>query len=541
MKEYYEGYVKSQYEDIAVKFNVIRAVEARYIKQTEQSDMDNDLIEALVPMEDIADIHDYFEQRPFISPRERELPSFQRALAVYRLDQYRIGRDYTYQVFFQIDLALRRCYRSRAKVVLEKTETIDKNSTLVRDCEYLIIEDLATDGVSVIGISGGGKSITASAASYRNPQVIYHTKKNSRKIQLVYIKVECPPDGNLGTFYKNCLTAMEKATGIKITLKNKNKVTKAELEDDFVARADRWNLGMVIIEEIQQLRTESISTLKHFLKLSNDLKVPFIFIGTYQAFKNLSKAGFRIGRRLGAEIIARRYEKDISWDKMLNELWTYQWLKEPVPLTPELNMTFYVETAGIIDRVIKLFEALQVEAIMQESESVNDITPAFIQKVSAKYFSSTRDMLVKLSTGNVKSIMHVEDIFDKNIDKQALLDVRDEIERLNAAKVITDENRIQEKRDTDELCHNIIENLGIMYEDRFSIESIQKVLDYLKRKYKRAFTSQKETKLNSEVIELLLDPDKMTMKPKKVRDDDLENYNPQNLGTILDKSTMNQG
>ena len=92
MKEYYEGFVKSQYEDIAIKFNTIRSVEARYIKQTEPSDMDNDLIEALVPMEDIVDIHDYFEQRPFISPRERELRPWQRALDLTNIELVEIIR-----------------------------------------------------------------------------------------------------------------------------------------------------------------------------------------------------------------------------------------------------------------------------------------------------------------------------------------------------------------------------------------------------------------------------------------------------------------
>lgn len=41
---------------------------------------------------------------------------------------------------------------------------------------------------------------------------------------------------------------------------------------------------------------------------------------------------------------------------MIQELWQFQWLKEYIPLTQELNDVFYNETAGIIDRVITLLK-----------------------------------------------------------------------------------------------------------------------------------------------------------------------------------------
>ncbi len=533
MKEYFTGFEKSQYEDIAVKFNCIKSVEARYLHQTEPSDVGNDLIEALIPLGSEQDSINDFEKRPYISPHERKLSPIIRSQAVFRLDEYRIGRDYTHLINQEIDITLKRCYRARIKCKLNNIEIIDKSNNLVRDCEYRKIEDKKTIGFSVIGISGGGKSIAISAAMYRYPQVIYHTKENSRGIQLVYIKIECPPDRSTISLYSACLTAMEEATGIEIPQAHKSRPTPAEQERLFKAMALRWNLGMIVIEEIQQISSKRISTLQQFLTLSNDLKIPLVFVGTYKVLKNISNSGLRIGRRLGEEVPVQRYEKDILWDDMLDELWNFQWLKEYIPLTQELNDVFYIETAGIIDRVISLFEAVQLTAISLGEETSEYITPDFIRKVSEKYFSTTRDTLVKLSTGKIKDIMKVDDIFDKRIDKQALINLQDEINKKYTVDIITDTTRKNENYNQDLLCNNVVTNIRSMLGDKFSLQEIEKVLMYLKKKYKKAFATIQETKINAETIELLLNPDKMKSK-KPSNKTALDNYSPPRLGDELD-------
>lgn len=533
MKEYFENFEISQYEDIAVKFDCIKYVEARCIHQTEPSDIGNELIEALIPLRSQQDSLDDFEKRPYISSHERMLSSKVRSQAVFRLDEYRIGRDYTHLINQAIDITIKRCYRARKKFNLNQIEIIDKNINLVRDCEYRKIEDKKTTGFSIIGISGGGKSTAISAALYRYPQVIYHTKENSRGIQLVYIKVECPPDRSSISFYSSCLTAMEEATGIEIPQAHKSGMKPAEIERLFKAIALRWNLGMIVIEEIQQISSKRISTLQQFLTLTNDLKVPLVFVGTYKVLKNISNSGLRIGRRLGDIIPVQRFEKNILWDDMLEELWNFQWLKEYIPLTKELNETFYIETAGVIDRVISLFEAIQLAAILLDEETVEYMNADFIRKISEKNFSTTRDILVKLSTGKIQDIIKYDDIFDKSIDKHALINLQDEINRKYTEKIITDKSRQNEKFNQDSLRNNIITNIQILLGDKFILQDIEKVLTYLQKKYKKAFSTIAETKMNAETIELLLNPDKMKSKHARYKTL-LDDYNPPTLGDTLD-------
>ena len=517
MKQYYNDFNKTQYEDITLKFDCVKSVEARYIKQTEPMDMGNDLIEALIPIKSYEDSLESFEFRPVKSPTDRKLLPQNRALAILRLDYYRIGRDYTHLIDREIEIALRRCYRARKKFNLDKIKILDDTGKYFADCEYKKIEGQKTQGFTIIGISGGGKTTSLSSSLYNYPQVIYHADENSRCLQLVYIKVECPPDGSIKSFYDSCLDAMESAVGRKIEV-NKAKMTINEKERLFKKLALRWNLGMIVIEEIQQLSIKREDTMNQFLTLANDTQIPIVYVGTNKALKRIFGIDFRLARRLGNEIVVKRYEKDLLWDDMLEELWEYQWLSEYIPLTQELNDVFYRESAGIIDRVINLFEAIQLDAIFQGNESVKDITPEYVEKVSIKYFPTTRNVLVGLSTGT-NSIETWDDIYDRKIDKRTVEEISNELDRKYAMEILLDAKRKVENITLDSLRNNIITNISVMFGDRYSVDNIEKVFIYLKNKYKQKLLNMDETKINGMVLDLLINPELMKKKPKKSEED----------------------
>ena len=513
MKQYYDDYSKTQYEDLTLKFDCVKGVEARYIKQTEPMDMGNDLIEALIPIKSYENSLESFEFRPVKFPTDRKLPPQNRALAILRLDYYRIGRDYTHLIDREIEIALRRCYRARKKFNLDKIKILDDTGKYFTDCEYKKIEGQKTQGFTIIGISGGGKTTSLSSSLYNYPQVIYHTDENSRCIQLVYIKVECPPDGSINSFYDSCLEAMESAIGRKIEM-NKAKMKISEKEKLFKKLALRWNLGMIVIEEIQQLSIKREDTMNQFLTLANDTLIPIVYVGTNKALKRIFGIDFRLARRLGNEIVVKRYEKDLLWDDMLEELWEYQWLIEYIPLTQELNNVFYRESAGIIDRVINLYEAVQLDAILQGKESIHDITPEYVEKVSKKYFPTTRDVLVGLSDGK-SSIEKWDDIYDRKIDKRTVEEISNELERKYAMGLLLNTQRKEENMTLDSLRNNIITNISVMFGDKYPAGDIEKVFIYLKNKHKQKILNMEETKINGMILDLLINPEQMKKKPKK--------------------------
>lgn len=512
MKQYFDNFEKTQYEDIAYKFDCVKEVEARYIRQSEPMDIGNDLIEALIPVKSDEESFNDFEYRPYISSHERTLSPEKRALAILRLDYYRIGRDYTHLIDREIEIALRRCYRARRKFNLDKIKTLDDTGRYFTDCEYKKVEGQKTQGFTVIGISGGGKTTTLSSSLYNYPQVIHHTDKNSRCIQIVYIKVECPPDGSLKNFYNSCLDALCNAAGRELH-ENKYRMTIGEKELLFKKLALRWNLGMIVIEEIQQLSIKREDTMNQFLTLANDTQIPIVYVGTFKALNRIFGIDFRLARRLGNEIIVRRYEKDELWDDMLEELWQFQWLKEYIPLTKELSDVFYLETAGIIDRVINLFEAMQLDAILQTTENIKDITPAYISKVSKKYFSTTREVLYNLSSGKA-NINNWDDIYDRKTDKNTVMEISNELERRRATALILDNNRKKNYLNSDSLRNNIITDISLIFGDKYPQKDIEKAYEYLRKRHKNNLIQIDESKINGMIMDLLINPEQMNKKPK---------------------------
>jgi hypothetical protein len=513
MKDYYVNFQKTQYEDISIKFDCIKSVEARYIKQSDPMDQGNDLIEALIPLKNYEDSLNSFERRPYISSHERNYSSEDRMIFIHRLDYYRISRDYIPLIDMEIGISLRRCYRARKKFNLDKIKTLDETGKYFTDCEYKKIEGEKTQGFTIIGISGGGKTTAHTSLFYNYPQTIIHTDENSRCMQIVYIKVECPADGSLKSFYNSCLDAMANAVGKEIDI-NKDKMTIGEKERLFKKLALRWNLGIIVIEEIQQLSIKRQETMNQFLTLANDTQIPMVFVGTYKAVNEVFGGNLRLTRRLGNEIRIDRYMKGPLWDDMIHEIWEYQWLKEYIPLTQELKDVFYDESAGVIDRVINLFEAVQLDAILVEKESEKYITSDYIRYVSIKYFPTTRDVLYGLSTGTYTEEKW-DDIYDKKVDKDSVQAIANQLEQVKVAGLILDESRKKENLTMTSLRNNIITNIIIFLKDKYSIVDIEKAFDYLIKKHKKKLVDMDETLINGMILDLLANPDKMNRKPQK--------------------------
>lgn len=354
-------------------------------------DAENKLIAALPPVRSEADYLEAFEKIPFINENDRLSPAKERVLMVSQLGDYRIGREFGYVVDWRIAEALRKGYRLSAERDTRKS---------FPDVYYRKIEGDTTAFV-LIGPSGVGKTTVLNESLSYYPQVIEHQVKDGRMEQVVYLKVECPPGGSVKTFYDYIMDEFEKVLDYEI--KDKEKFKTADQKERLIKHlAIRWNLGVLIIDEIQNLLVDKNHNLMNqFLTLSNELKVPIIYVGTDRILEYFKTSEFFMKRRLGVEIHAKAYKKDMLWNSFLEDVWNYQWMKEFVPLTDELNEIFYSETGGIINRVIELFGAAQREAIMTGKDTKERFTPAFIEYISKKFFSMSRESLKNLTTPQI--------------------------------------------------------------------------------------------------------------------------------------------
>lgn len=496
-KTYYNQFSRTQYEDIALKFDTMKTVYARFIRQREYTHQGNDLIEALPPMKTEEESFLDFEYRPYYDPNERNYPDNDRALAILRLDDFRVARDYTACLDDAIAIALRRCYSARKKFDFNTLANLEKTGRYFNDTEYKRIDGKKVQGFTVVGVSGGGKSTSISTALQYYPQVIIHENENSRQVQVVYLKVECPADGSIKAFYDACFQALEGALGNGMNEKRSARTVdeKAML---FKKLALRNLIGLLIIEEIQNLSIKREDTMNQFLTLANETQIPIIFVGTYKACRRVFDIDFRLGRRGGQIIEVKRFPKDKSWDRLMTELWKYQWLREVVPLTQEIKDKFYEETGGIIDRVINLFQMIQLDAIQTEYEK---ITLKSIESISIKYFSTTRKMLLSLNDEN--SYVLYEDLYSPRSTKENKIEMLTNIKLRAAQQILFDNNRIAEVESLSDKRMNVIRNIRNIFGDQYSIKKVEDAFDKLVKLEKQNFSSKTEQEMNGIVIKAL--------------------------------------
>jgi hypothetical protein len=99
-----------------------------------------------------------------------------------------------------------------------------------------------------------------------------------------------------------------------------------------------------------------------------------VFIGTNSMIELFGKI-LRNARRasgLGLLDFKQPTIENGEWDLLLNQMWEYQWVKEPVPLSESLRALIYDLTQGVTDFLAKLMILGQKYAIQSGVETLNE-------------------------------------------------------------------------------------------------------------------------------------------------------------------------
>jgi hypothetical protein len=186
-------------------------------------------------------------------------------------------------------------------------------------------------------------------------------------------------------------------------------------------------LGILVVDEIQNLNEAKSGgdkrMLNFFVQLVNTMGLPVVLIGTPKA-RPLLMREFRQARRStgqGVPVWNTMAFNEI-WQLFVESLWRYQYVQQPVALTAPLSQTFYDETQGITDFVIKLFMLAQIRAIVTGQER---ITVEIVRSVAADSLSFARLALSALRRGDHAALQQFEDLQPLDIEpylEQARLD-----------------------------------------------------------------------------------------------------------------------
>lgn len=401
--------------------------EADYKEQLLSEYENNPYIEALPQIFSEDYVMDHFFSIPKITKHDKLKESFIRYHVLKRVKNFIQPLPIHFEIERRLSTLIRRGYLARNPLDKEFLERIRIINELKEDEEKSIskIYDRmnyirsTADSLSIIGISGIGKTTAIERLLLMYPQVIKHTEykgQSFNRTQIVWLKIDCPFDGSLSTLCKSFFKAIDDLLGTRYLEKHGylNRVTSTMLLH-MTSLASMYGIGTLIIDEIQNLlhaKNEQEEMLDFFVTLSNTVGIPTVMIGTSKAQK-LFNGNFRQARRAasdGAIIWDRMHKDDEEWQFFLETLWDLQCLKNYSELTDEVKEVFYEECQGITAIAVNLFILAQERALFDEDNQDEIISAKVLKRTAKEDMQMIQPMIKAVRNNKLSDIMKYEDI-----------------------------------------------------------------------------------------------------------------------------------
>jgi ABC-type dipeptide/oligopeptide/nickel transport system ATPase component len=438
----------------------------------------NPFIAALPPVYNEKQVAAMLRDKPAFNNEEKYLDGNIRVHAIARL-----LRSFFQPLKHHLQLEQKLSLMIRQGYVGRNPKTGEYYSHLQNGYERIVTGDLSAtlfddvsstaNTLSLFGCSGCGKSRTLERITKSYPQAIFHPEYNI--VQLTYLTLECPIDGDLIEFCLSFFNEVDKVLHTRYSQSHgRKKLGEKRLLSNMCQIANLHSLGVLIIDEIQNLNEAKSGGARKmqnfFVCLVNTIGIPVVKVGTHKA-RSLFQHAFSTARRTTGigSLLWDRLPQDQHWSALLKNLWKYQWLQRAEPLTPEIELVMYELTQGVMDIVIKLFALAQMRAIVTRAER---ITPKLLEQVYMDEFKPVHPMLDALKHNDEKLIEEYSDLIMPEVELNLLTVVQD-IE----ATFPRDEKPIRPAQDKAKKLLSLLSQMDI--EDDIAIPMVDKVLaDY---------------------------------------------------------------
>lgn len=379
----------------------------------------NPLIEALPPVFSQEEVINSISVYPPYSDEEKYLPAYKRVHLLSRLQNYFQPTPIHLNIESSISRLIRKGYTFRNPI--EKTYA----QGFADNWDRAASQSTVTSGnsiiptgqtLSIVGISGVGKTRTIQRILNTVPQIISHVEYKGRPLnqyQVTYLKIETPFDGSVKTIIYDFMYQVDQLLGTNYFNRYANsRLSTSQLMPIMAQIAKSINLGVLVIDELQHLKglrkSSSTQVLNFFTALINTISIPLIMVGTPKAMDVLQKQ-FRQARRNTnvGNVFWNRMKKDEIWDLFLQGMWRYQWVRTSIHLDEELSAAFYRYSQGIADIAVKLFMMVQLRAISSGQET---ITSQLVKQVAQEELKMVQPMLQALEKKDYSRLVAYEDL-----------------------------------------------------------------------------------------------------------------------------------
>lgn len=429
----------------------------------------NPLIEALPPINDMEQAAQLLHTKPPCSDADRRSPTRLRLQKLGRIKDLFIPLPVAFDLEQRFSRMIRRGYLSRNPLepgargtLLERIQALEaaaaKGKPISNRPAYH-----TSQGFTVVGVSGVGKSTTILRILNTYPQVIAH--KNHPEdpafsdLQLVWMHLQCPARASLLGLGKSFIEEVDSKLGTPYwKLYRPDNATAEDVAIAMSRIAANQHLGVLVVDEFQNLLNGKSGgaeeVLNFFVELVNRMHVPIVLVGTPRAKKLLKEVRqARRGTGEGDLTWGRMMESDEEWKLFTKALWRYQYVKTPVERTPELQHVLYEESQGIADFAVKIFILAQVRSMLTKVETLDE---EFLREAARKDLSMLQPLLEALRNGDEEALAQFEDVTYKDFVESRLEEAVSEAAREESLAVAENELNNAELNTAEEKLEAVI-------------------------------------------------------------------------------------
>ena len=379
---------------------------AKYSKAILPEHKGNPLIEALPKKVNNETVIDRLAVYPDHSNIERKLEGFERQDYLYRIDLLRQPLPEYLQCFRMVEAAIKESYSTKNPFSPTTAYYLSYLSHSLPEVQpYTGPFEPKGSGMTIIGLSGVGKTKMVEQVLHYFPQVIEHDMYDEQPLkmkQLVWIKIECAHDSSLRGLCHAILGAIDKALQLPETTPQRNIDT---LLDQIERKVKSCFIGVIVIDEMQNLNVGKAGgaekLLNFLLNLINRCGVPILFCGNPEV-STLFKQKFRIARRTenGGFVEMSRLEQGAVWSFFIEELWALQWTNVETPLTVELNNKLLELSAGVLEVAVRDYRKAQELVIDSDDERITVEVLEYAHSVACKQTEDSLQYLRRSKRSN---------------------------------------------------------------------------------------------------------------------------------------------
>ena len=199
----------------------------------------------------------------------------------------------------------------------------------------------------------------------------------------------------------------------------------------------RYHVGVIIVDEFQNINVSSKGErdkiLQLFDSLSNNLKVPFVKIGTPDSMRFFTQR-LRHGRRAGEILEMLPYPKGSrsevlqdksatkghDWNNFIDALFDFQIVDKPITYSERWNDELYKLSFGIPYVLFTLWKEAQIDAIRSGAEKLTIRQLNVVYKKRFKLIRTALNALKKNKFGQFQDLLTVNQLIDKGEHEVAL-------------------------------------------------------------------------------------------------------------------------